>query len=170
MERYINQLIEDIDEIARNATAKINANNLFNSTNGDNEFDPSIVERYIYSEGEQIEKIVGLPQQMLPPPERLTDVQKERLVEQLLGLMELFNFHLDYPASLPKYHLYGFVWNLWKEKHVYMETGNYHIEMCVYDKEYCQFSDICSDCKDFKDEILKANNSERDEDLEPEFE
>ena len=160
MQNYINQLIEDLHEIADQV-------NLWGNTeeeepiNDEETFLKHIadVERYVSGDDVLISDIAGIAQEELPPPERLNEKQQSQIAVELEYLLQHFHFALDFPDNYPKHLRYGFIKKLWTEKHPAMQFGTSHIGFCSYEKENCPFPGYCNSCDEFEtdDEDLGLN-------------
>jgi len=148
MEKYVEQLIEDIRKATWNEKPP---HDLWveSKADPDNELeleDMSYVEKYLYGEKESISSITGIETHFLPPPEKLTKKQKELLSKELEKLLSIHHFELDFPRKYPHHLRYSFIRNFWDEEHVAMSFGTSHIEFCEYEKEKCPFPGYCKTC------------------------
>ncbi|MFO7863387.1 MAG: hypothetical protein R6U85_05260 [Salinivirgaceae bacterium] len=153
MERYVKQLIEDINA----ATWKVNPpREIWDSVDLENDCeidDISHVEKYVYGKEEPISKITGLDVVLLPPAERLSDDQKSKLSAKLEELLALHHFELDFPPDYPLHMRYSFIRNFWHEEHVEMSFGTSHIEFCDFEEENCPFPGYCNTCKEIEEQM-----------------
>jgi len=144
MQRYINQLIEDLHEIAQIKNQAANT-----ETDTDDEallkhFED--VENYLHGEEVPISEITGILPEQLPPPEMLDDTQQAQLSVEIENFLEHYNFALDFPHNYPNHLRYPFIRNFWTEKHIPMQGGTSHIEFCEYDETNCPFRGYCNSC------------------------
>jgi len=148
MQRFINQLIEDIHEVTPNTNPAIELKDCL--AHDDDTFFEHIenVEKFLYGEGEYISTITGIDFNFLPPPEKLTSEQQALLATELENLLQHFHFHLDFPQKLPYNLRYPFIRKFWKEKHVALSFGTSHIEFCDYEVENCPFPGYCKTCEE----------------------
>jgi len=155
MQRYIEQLIEDIHK----ATWKLNPpHELWQKAEADPDSeleleDMSYLEKYIYGEEEPISVITGINLEQLPPVEKLTQEQQALLAAELERLLQYFRFCLDFPDNYPAHLRYAFIRKFWKEKHVALSFGESYIEFCNYEEEYCPFPGYCNTCQEIADQI-----------------
>ncbi len=155
MERYIQQLIDDIHK----ATWNLNPPHKLweeSNANPDDELeleDMSYIEQYVEGEEQPISQITGIDQEQLPPEERLTTEQQALLATELETLLQNFHFVLDFPETFPAYRRYPFIRDFWNEEHVPLSFGESHIEFCEYDVENCPFPDFCATCREFADQM-----------------
>ena len=170
MQRYIEQLIEDIREAMPNCNPAIELKD--NSVHDDESFLKHIedVEKYLHSEGELISTITGIDFNLLPPPKKLTSEQQERLATELEKLLQYFHFELDFPINYPVYLRYPFIKKFWEEKHAALSFGTSHIEFCDYDEENCPFPGYCKTCEEVNAQMKfdeeQANGNYIDERLD----
>ena len=148
MQRYIKQLIEDIQKATPDIDPAIEFKD--NSVHDDETFFKHIenVEKFLYDEGEYISTITGIDFNLLPPPEKLTTAQKEILATELEKLLEYFHFELDFPVNYPVPLRYPFIKKFWEEKHAALSFGTSHIEFCSYEEENCPFPGYCKTCEE----------------------
>ena len=146
MERYLEQLIEDLHQ----ATQKLDPPS-WEEADKDDElelYDISQVEKYVYGDATPISEITGIGHEQLPPVEKLTHDQQALLSAELEKLLYYFHFQLYFPDNFPAHSRYAFILKFWEEKHVAVSVGTTHIEFCDYDEDECPFPGYCSNCKD----------------------
>ena len=150
MQRYINQLIEDLHEIAQKAS--LSGKTAEEAVSDDESFLKHIedVENYLHGDQLPISEITGILSEQLPPPETLNESQKEQLSVELENFLAHFHFSLDFPQNYPKHLRYPFIKNFWSEKHSPMRSGTSHIEFCEYDEANCPFPGYCNSCSEFE--------------------
>jgi hypothetical protein len=155
MQRYIEQLIEDIHK----ATWDLKPPHPLWEESGadpDNELeleDMSYVEKYIDGDMVPISDITGIGQEQLPPPEQLSQEQQALLATELEKLLQYFHFRLDFPLDYPAHMRYSFIWDFWEEEHVPLSFGESHIEFCEYDEELCPFPGYCNSCREVAEQM-----------------
>jgi len=150
MEHYLEQLIEDLHLITQGKPPK----NVEETVHDEAAFYKHIenVENYIHGEQKPISAITGLMQEMLPPPEKLSEKQQAQLSVELEKFLRYFHFELDFPRGYPNHMRYPFIRDFWKEEHVPLSFGSSHIEFCNYEKENCPFPGYCTICEELEDE------------------
>ncbi len=152
MERYLSQLLDDINK----AAWKVSPPHPIWEKSGaepDNELeleDMSYVEQYVYGDEIPISEITGIDQELLPPVEQLTESQQALLASELEKLLNVFHFFPDFPSDYPVNLRYPFLKKLWSESHVPLSFGENHIEFCDYEEENCPFPGYCKSCEKFK--------------------
>lgn len=155
MQRYIEQLIEDIHQ----ATLGLKPpHEIWEETKADpdNELeldDISYVEEFVYGDEIPVSVITGIDYNLLPLNEQLTDNQMTLLAFELEKLLDYFHFHLDFPETYPHHLRYPFIRNFWTEKHVAISFGTSHIEFCEYDETQCTFPGYCKTCSEVKQQM-----------------
>ena len=168
MERYIEQLIDDIHK----ATWNIRPPHEIWEKSGadpDDELelqDISFVEEFVYGKKEKISKITGIKAKMLPLGEKLTSAQQAQLASELENLLQFFHFILDFPENYPTELRYAFIRKIWKKKYIPISFGEKHIELCSFNEEKCPFPGYCTICKEIATE-LKCDEGIGDSDFDP---
>lgn len=161
MQRYIQQLLEDI----RLATWNMKPpRDLWEYADPDDEVqleDMSYVEKYLYGDEEKISTITGIDSNLLPPPEKLSVEHQAILAAELENLLQLFHFYLDFPQNYADHLRYPFIRNFWNEKHVALSFGESHIEFCDYEEDNCPFPGYCTTCKEVAEQMKFDEESEK---------
>jgi hypothetical protein len=150
MQRYIEQLIEDL-QAATWKTRPPHA--IWDGIDPDNENDSddiSYVEEFIYGQEERISSITGIERKLLPPVDGLSDDQAGILATELEKLLNVFNFYPDFPGDYPAHLRYPLLLGLWNKKYVPLSFGESHIGFCSFDEKECPFPGYCSTCKEIK--------------------
>lgn len=142
MQRYIEQLIEDMNEI-------IDSNEKKSAVIENDDAEPfDDVEKFIDGPFYPLGEILGLEKVALPPIERLNREQIHEIYPVLIDLLEVFNFIPEFPRNVDialKYHL---IREKWEEEFAKIDSGTSHIEFCNYDSANCPFGKQC-DCDEF---------------------
>ena len=172
MQRYIEQLIEDIHKATWNLKPP---HKLWEESGADPDDeleleDISYVEQYIEGETQAIGKITGIEPEQLPPAEKLTTEQRALLTIELEKLLQNYNFILDFPENYPAHLRYSFIRDFWNEEHVPLSFGQSHIEFCGYEEENCPFPGYCDTCKEIAEQMKfdekSGDNADLDFDVE----
>lgn len=163
MQRYIDQFIEDIREIAENMEVVLAEED--EPVTDDESFYRHIenVEKFLYSDPVPVEKITGIMPEQLPPPERLSNKQMAQLAVVLEEFLDNFHFSLAFPHNYPMNLRYPFIRDFWSEEHVWLQGGQNHIEFCNYIEEECPFPGYCTICEEIKNEPLSNMDKSNDE-------
>jgi len=146
MQKYINQLIEDLR--AAKKYAPVQKDRLLMS---DTEITEELeeIDRIIDEEPDKpLHNIFGIDPIVFPPLEKLTDKQAQQLAEEILALWGAFNIEAVYPGNFPKNKLYPLLIRKFKEPFMYFPAGQTGIEFCHYVPEECPFGNEFCMCKD----------------------
>ncbi|MFA8434821.1 MAG: hypothetical protein ACEPOZ_09935 [Marinifilaceae bacterium] len=149
MDRYIEQLIEDLRKAG---SSHIQLQHCSNKEGGDDErFIKELeeVENVVYGDQIPMSEITGISTSLLPPREKLNEMQAILLVKELDVLLNCFHFVVEFPEGFPIEDRYSFYPKIWEDKYVVMNFGTYHIELCSYDPENCPFPGYCSTCLEY---------------------
>lgn len=165
MNRYIEQLIEDIRKAAELAPEP-------DYTATDPDEDEALeqhfadVERYISGETDgTLATITGIVTEILPQPEKLTPAQLNRLVNELVTMLNKWNYYPEFPDNLPDDLKYLALLGIWDEEHPYTESGMIHLDFCNYDPENCPFTGYCTVCEEVaNDDMAEIESLDTDED------
>ncbi len=155
MQRYIEQLIEDL----REATWKVRPPHELWEESGadpDDELeleDMSYIEKIMYGEAEPISEITGIDIKQLPQADKLTQQEQSILATELEKLLQYFYFYLDFPENYPAHLRYPFILKIWAEEHVALSFGENHIEFCDMDEEFCPFPGYCNTCNEVAEQM-----------------
>jgi len=171
MQRYVEQLIEDIRMIAKNPPHLSSVRDfLYPTEDGDEAIDDA--EKFVSGNEICLSDIVGLPKSALPDHRKLSDRQVRWLHDELIIMLNAWNFNPEFPCKLPVRLQYQTIRDHWDEKTVYVRTGIVHIGYCSYDRDECPFPEHCTFCDEMlEDEYNAGNNANFDvnaEDLLPE--
>jgi len=121
MEKYINQLIEDLREAhpRKPSPRKIELPEEMKGLEDIVDLEMSMEEQQHTMEG-----IFGVPQILFPPVEKLTDKQTERLVQEILDLWHIFHYEADLPKNLPARYAYPVLVKCWKKTYPLFRGSN----------------------------------------------
>lgn len=156
MEKYVNQLIEDIENMLDD-----NSNKPWDSFEPESESEKRIEdanEEFLNGEQHQIQHIIGLSVDLLPSHERLTDNQITQLVNVIELLFEKYNFELAYPdEDLTDRAIYILIRKELTTYASHLNYGRVGIEFCDYDIEHCPIPGLCKGCEKMLNEINPDN-------------
>lgn len=164
MERYIEQLIEDMQEAAQHVKPPGTMWQSVDMSNKGEVEDMAFVEQYIYGTPAPLSSIVGITSEKLPPTDRLTEAQAKKLYAAMEKLLKAHRFVPDFPDGLPVTMKYAILRDSWNDEHVAIGAGEVHIEFCEYEPEECPFPERYCSCKVIQEEI------EREEREGPKYE
>ncbi len=148
MERYLSHLIEDIHQARTSIKAPSHEWDFVDFENEGEIEDMAFAEEYIYGTREPLSQITGITTEMLPPPERLSVPQQDRLVQEMEALLLHHNFVAEFPTSLPPEKKYFSLRNIWDHEFVEISFGTVRIEFCDLDPDYCPFPEHCTTCEE----------------------
>lgn len=153
MEKYIKQLIEDIQNAHRQLTKE--------ETEKAETFEQHIqeVERFIAGEEDLIQQSFGyhcrLNKEQFPPPKRLTFEQMNTVCEAFEKLLYTWNVRADFPDELPVEMAYETLVSILDRKFITPTSGFIGLEFCDYEPEACRFKEYCT-CRELFAEMDEA--------------
>jgi hypothetical protein len=154
MQKYINQLIEDIQY------AKANIQKPWIVPEGGYEFDEWLSEEEDKKQApvRNVEDWSGIKKEQLPPEDRLTDEQVEALFKALDKLLSEFNCHFVVHFHVPFREQYKTMRAMWQQDHAWMawhynffdlcEDGQEH-GTCALGEDFCQCKALAEFTKDW---------------------
>jgi len=158
MERYLDQLIEDLRKRALEVPPP---GELWRGVDMADEYDVedlAYIEQYFYGIPEPLSKILGIEQYQLPPIDKITGEQIARLYPELEKLLNAFRFFPEYPKGLPVLDKYRTLRDAWDIEVVLIGGGENHIEFCE-EMGWCPFPVEFCLCKE-AEELLKREEEE----------
>lgn len=155
MDRYIKQIIEDIEEAKKMVPLPSDIyDGLDEDTDKGEIEDLSYIEQYLNGPEKKIEDITGIKKELLPPPEKLTEGQIEALTKALISLWKAFYLVPDFPEGVPDRIKYPLLRDYCEHETKHTTMGEVHVEFCDCDPENCPFEGYCSICKEIEKESL----------------
>jgi hypothetical protein len=146
MEKYIHQLIEDLEEVAKNPPK------------------PSYIEPPPHLEDDDViselalvpfktlEELTGIKQEVFPEINQLQGDQWQRVNEAIFKVFESLNIELvDAPPDIPPEWLYEVLTTNWQHEVQYLPSSGMDLELCTGDPETCPYGEFC-DCGEESDE------------------
>lgn len=176
MEKYINQLLDDLKAAQSNERPNIDYALLY-PDHPANDF-PGLEYIIEWEKGESysMEELFGIKAEAFPPVEKLTETQIKSLVEAMTELWLSFNIQPEEQSHAPFSLIYQIFVNFWKTETVqYTNTGTLHIEFCHYDVENCPWGSEYCECKEYEQDFesmdefearTKDDNQNFDEDFD----
>lgn len=141
MERYINQLIEDLQ-----AKHKPDSEPMPFSQKEDDDSEALFgeVERYLSGGHEQrIGDVLDLIPEQFPPVDQLSAAQLSELVQAYQYLLFTWNICTDIPENLSLPTAYPLLVST-LDREVYLaDDGFVTIEFCNYDSQTCPYAEVC---------------------------
>ncbi len=160
MERYITQLIEDLQ-----ARHKPDAEPMPHSLRDDDDLDDLFgeVERFLSGGHEQrIGDVLDLIPEQFPPVDQLSPEHLLSLVQAYHHLLFTWNICTDLPEDLPHSTAYLLLVST-LDREVYLaDDGFVTIEFCTYDSPTCPFAEVCR-CDEEYEEMKDFIRSEGDD-------
>ena len=145
MQRYIKQLIEDLEDAAdkKHTPAYIEAPPHLENM-------PDIAELALVP-FKTISELTGIDQICFPEFTKLTFRQAKSVNNAIFKLLESFNIKvIDVPEDLPPELLYDVLTYSWDMYVQYLPSSGFDLELCTYDKMTCPYGDFC-DCRNDDD-------------------
>lgn len=151
MQKYVNQLIEDIEEIIE---WKIEGKTLQKIDSFEEQMEE--VEKYISTRpSKTFGDYTGLTKIQFPPPERLSFQQMNELANALDRLLFTFHIRANLPEILPVAVAYQALVDLLDRAVMIMNRGLMGIEFCSYDCQNCPWDLAYCTCIEHADEAGK---------------
>jgi len=147
MQRYVEQLIEDIEKAAKHPPAIPFI-----------EPPPHIADDPVISElalipYKSIEEWTGIKQAAFPGIFKLTDHQIKLLNSAIFKLLDSIHVELvDRPKELPDEMLYDILTEYWDDQVQYLPSSGFDWELCTGDQETCPYGEFCDCIEDFPDD------------------
>ncbi len=156
MQRYVDQLIEDIEEIIKWQTAQKQPSKQSDDDDMDMEAEFEEIERYVSGEGEvHFGEHCGLSKIQFPPPERLSFEQMNQISNAMDRLMFSFHLRAALPDVIPVVMAYQTFVNVLEKEVMMMDFGMITIEFCDYEWKQCPWGVAYCTCIDFLEEAEK---------------
>lgn len=141
MQAYINQLIEDLENVAKNPPAAPYIEVPPHMADM-----PDIAELAL-SPPTTLEKLTGIPYNALPNILTLKESQWQALASVLMQLLDSLNMKImDLPENFPSDALYDLIVNHWDEPIQYLPTAGYDFKFCSGDPDTCPYGEKCNYC------------------------
>ncbi len=142
MQKYVNQLIEDIRAIT--------ADPIQAPEPQEDEVLPPQIEEWIQGGPlSTMGQLFGLEKMQFPPEDKLTTSQKEAIVDAMTILCRAYHFNMIFPKKLPKALRYTHIVDCLNRDVPFIGEGRFSLEFCYYEPEHCPFDLKYCDCKDF---------------------
>jgi hypothetical protein len=130
MQRYVNQLIEDLEEASEKQHTSPNI-----EPPAEIEVDPMITELAM-TPYKTIEELTGIEQVVFPHSFRLSDKQISLIIPAIFNLFDSFNIVLvDKPDDLPNELLYDILVENWDIYVQYLPSSGFDLEICSGDPD-----------------------------------
>ena len=147
MEKYVRQLLTDLQEAKSRKPEKPNVRVLY-PDHPAIEFGLDYIAEWEMNPYIPIPELLGIQTIEFPNVEKLTKIQIEELVDGILELWQEFNMYADFPNKLPVDIKYKVLLSYWNESVQYISKGILHISFCNCIPEECPFGISYCTCKD----------------------
>jgi hypothetical protein len=150
MERYIQQLIEDLEAVAQNPPkpSYIEKPPVFYD-------DPAIAELAMVP-FKTIEELTGIKQEAFPNFNEMHGRNWKAVLDAIFEVFNSLNITLiDAPKGIPKEWLYEAITSSWQHPVQYLPESGMDLELCTYDPLTCPYGDLCDCGKEWPDEIAE---------------
>lgn len=167
MQRYIQQLIEDLEEAAKHPPALP-----FIEPPPHIENNPVAAELALVP-FKPIAEWTGIDEKVFPEMYLLSADDAARVNQAILSLLESIGIEIvDIPDNFPPEQLYDILISHWDEPVQYLPSSGYDLELCTGDPETCPYGESCG-CGTYDDlsvdEERPGINSGNKEDMELPF-
>lgn len=152
MEHYIEQLMEDFREASKRVPPPGPLREDIDKDNPNEVEDMAYIEEHYLSTPKPLSEIVGIETKYLPPMEKLTEEQAERLYTEMERMLNAYHFRMVFPDGLPAIIKYRCMCDLWDDKQAMVGAGEVEILICDSDPEICPFPEGFCDCKRIEEE------------------
>lgn len=138
MQRYIEQIIQDLQNAKKNAVPEPDFSNMEYP-----EFEEKMLE---IEESPNIpcKKIFGVSYEELPPPEKLTDAQMIQLIEAIEDMWEVFGVGSTMPENVPLKLQYELIKDTFLDDFHYMPGWHMTHDYCSGWCPDCKIADYCT--------------------------
>ena len=162
MQKYINHLIRDIEEVIHTRWRKypphfyttgipdpylIKPKGFVDRPPGEVSFENQVAEVEIYTKGEATNTMFdyfGFSSELFPPINILTKKQADALTQMILRMWAAFNYMATFPKDTPSEILYPILCKQMKEPQLLLNNGIIGIEFCEYNPKTCPFDSYCT--------------------------
>ncbi len=147
MQKYINQLIEDLTQVAQNPPPPS-----YIEAPPHLESDPKIAELAL-TPFKPISEIVGIEENAFPSGFNMNTQQCQDIIDAILKVFEALNIELiDQPEDIPPELLYEAIISCWDQEVQYLPTAGMDLELCSGDQIDCPYGEYCSCNEEFDEE------------------
>ena len=154
MQKYVNQLIDDIKNSINSAEERIATFEKYvpEYLNKEEQEFFADVEQYLHGELLEIGYFVGIEQMYFPEAKKLNEEQINELTDYLIKLWNAYNFNPIFPENIPNKLKYKKMREYLKQKTTFSFGEPGHFEFCDYMPEECSFTDYCERYEECKNE------------------
>ena len=150
MERYITQLLDDLEHII--SFKQASNQQLAVLTDVEESPDDSLeLSKLLHTRQSSFAELLEVDIHLLPPAELLNDKNIHKLFDRLSDTLMVHNCYLDFPAKISHRERYKTLRDYWNSpQQIYDQCMN-TIEFCDYDQDTCPFGPDKCQCKDYED-------------------
>ena len=160
MEKYINYLVADIQQAARNLPVRP-----YLDLDSDAEDLRGIIE-YESTPEKPMQEWFKLSKENFPPVNKLSKAQLELLVDQLLKLWKAYRFEPFLPEGLPAEITYNLLVGSLEKPVIWVSQGRINIEFCDNNPENCPFPEEYCMCKEYDSDDLDIEPIDNSREIE----
>lgn len=143
MQKYVDQLIEDLEKAAAHPPAPA-----YIEIPPHMESIPDIAEVALVPY-KTIQELTGIGKEVFPNVFQLTDEQIEMITASIFKIFESLHVDLiDKPAIIPPEFLYDAIVENWGMYIQYLPSSGYDLELCTQHIETCPYGEFCDYCLD----------------------
>ena len=153
MQKYVNQLIDDIIKSIKSAPERIKTFKKFVPDYLSKEDQEMFgdVEQYLHGELLEIEYFLGIEQMYFPEVEKLNEKQTNELTDYLIKLWKAYNFEPIFPKNIPNRLKYIEMREYLKQQTTFSFNDVSQFEFCDYMPEECSFTEYCEEYEECKE-------------------
>ena len=134
MQKYVNQLISDLEAARKNVPPEPDFGNT------QEEFDRAM-DSIVHAPEQEPKKMFGVSYEELPPPERLSEEQQRQIVKAMTKTFEAFGMSVDLKSKMPTSLQYELLRDLFLDNMPYMPGWNF--DFCTGNCPDCKILDYC---------------------------
>lgn len=159
MQNYINQLIEEMREAAKQAPAQKTLDDAKTPEEFEEFMEFGHTGRNMEEKTKTLAQLFGIPSSHLPPAENLSQSQIKTLIDEIEKLWTAYHLFPEVPEKAPDELHYNALKNEWDEEMVYVPYG-WHMDFCDGNCEECQFLAHCDTGEEIFSENIDPNEKE----------
>ncbi|MFW5755590.1 MAG: hypothetical protein ACOCWK_03240 [Tangfeifania sp.] len=153
MNKYIEHLINDMQQAAKNLPAKP-----FYDIPPEAEGIEYIIE-WENAKSKPMQEWFGIAKENFPPAEKLSEEELTLMVDEILKLWEAYHFEAVLPDDLPAGVAYKVLTGYFDQPVAWVSEGTVNIEFCDYDPGNCPFPKKFCWCREFENETADSDMS-----------
>jgi hypothetical protein len=144
MEKYIQQLIEDLEEVAKNPPKP------YYIEPPPHLEDDDVISELALVPFKTIEELTGIKQEVFPESIYLKGDQWQRVNDAIFKVLESLHIELvDAPPGIPPEGLYEVLTTNWQHPVQYLPSSGMDLELCTGDPMTCPYGNYCDCGEDF---------------------